>query len=423
MSNSNMNITDWQSIKPIGITRKPQGYIEVPTFEYNDITWLGASAIVVQFNYSADRNFCITSLPAKPTSTNFIMCIKYRIGSDVYRYKLWDNADGVLDVPMYNNEIIRKNFCIEIWNVATSTTVSNTVVRTVVTSLLNSITNLSVTTNYKIADGEVCVNTNAFVPSYPEGASLRYQFLNEGADLDYYVNPSSNWTYLFDYTDKTKFIYFPTANPLVTTDGFAGNNNIMHTMFRSVAGASYTADPFGDIFTQVFLVFFPSTTNGVTYPAFRDRYTSLTRTGLNNITYYSDRTNPTADLTISVVDALDKWVLFVVSKNANGFTYTLYDFATMAIISDNFYEAAITANTPLHTEWVGVGSILPAVDDVEDGMYFAHITSFPYASNDIQFTETIFPQLRSYLQYVHLLAQNYDPLQLPPCVAWLDNPI
>jgi hypothetical protein len=77
---------------------------------------------VRQYTYAASGSFALLGLPLKPAfetpEVSFTPCIKYRVGSTVYRYRLWetdlDAASGII-APLYSGELIRANFCIEIW--------------------------------------------------------------------------------------------------------------------------------------------------------------------------------------------------------------------------------------------------------------------------------------------------------------------
>lgn len=136
------NTLNFSSILPVTQINPRKSYVELPAFSITDNHWRGASEIVIQFNYSASKNFVLTRRPTKPAGVNFLLCIKYRIGGTVYRYKLWENVGEVLDVALYNGQIIKKNFVLEIWNTAdyTETSLETAInlalsIRTVPTSL------------------------------------------------------------------------------------------------------------------------------------------------------------------------------------------------------------------------------------------------------------------------------------------------
>lgn len=127
MSFTPYNIQDWLRRTPAVPVRRRNTYIEVPAFNYTGLVWKGASECVAQFNFSASNKFTLITLPTKPTGANFGLCIRYRIGEIVYRFKLWDDEAFKLtgDVPIYTNEIIRANFVIEVWSYENETTAVN----------------------------------------------------------------------------------------------------------------------------------------------------------------------------------------------------------------------------------------------------------------------------------------------------------
>lgn len=95
------------------------------------------SEILLQYNYSAPNNF---SLPngriAMPVDCNYELCIRYRQGDQVTRYKMWANPNSTLqNVPLYNGQKILKNFVLEIWNIAHSNRVTNNAIINLSTSV------------------------------------------------------------------------------------------------------------------------------------------------------------------------------------------------------------------------------------------------------------------------------------------------
>jgi len=142
-----MNQLNHITLAPARLVDRKVGYFILPTFSYsfapvtstvdstagtvdtttltvdrntasgNDYSWAGASVIVAQFNFSSTKNFVLEDLPEAPEDANFCLCIKYRVGNTVYRYKLWEGVGEVLQAPLYNGEVILKNFVLEIWTV------------------------------------------------------------------------------------------------------------------------------------------------------------------------------------------------------------------------------------------------------------------------------------------------------------------
>lgn len=92
-------------------------FVTLPVFNAN-VTWLGYSDIVTSFNCEAPNNFSIKSAVGNVGSPNFVLCISYRIGGVLTRYRIWD-ADGSAmnsDIPMYAGQTILKNFRFEVWS-------------------------------------------------------------------------------------------------------------------------------------------------------------------------------------------------------------------------------------------------------------------------------------------------------------------
>jgi hypothetical protein len=115
---SSLNNNPWLQFRPLTPVGKIRTYVQLPAFDYLP-AWTGASELVTQFNFSATKNFYLKNRPTKPTGVNYLLCIKYRVGDTVYRYKLWtlDGVTGLDDVPLYAAQLIKKNFVLEIWSI------------------------------------------------------------------------------------------------------------------------------------------------------------------------------------------------------------------------------------------------------------------------------------------------------------------
>lgn len=172
---STTSITDWKTFVPASKVDKRQGYFEIPAFDY-DVAWDGASRIVVQYNYTAPRNFTIFRNLTKPANPNFVPCIKYRVDDTVYRYKLWDDANCTVQAELYVSQLIKKNFCIEIWNLSDETTVSYALVQQFLSSILEVYTDIRVHSNYKAATESDPVDDELLIPTVP-AATLEWIIL------------------------------------------------------------------------------------------------------------------------------------------------------------------------------------------------------------------------------------------------------
>jgi hypothetical protein len=112
---------DWTTIEPATPFSLRRGKFTVPASTLTT-EWLGASEVVAQWDFAASKNFIVNTIPAKPTG--YVLCIRFRVDDVVYRYRLWDNDNLVLNAEKYNGQIIKKNFSIEVWSVAGSTAFS-----------------------------------------------------------------------------------------------------------------------------------------------------------------------------------------------------------------------------------------------------------------------------------------------------------
>lgn len=181
MSFTPYNIQDWLRRTPAVPVRRRNTYIEIPAFNYTDLEWKGASECVAQFNFSASNKFTLITLPTKPTDANFGLCIRYRIGDEVFRFKLWDDEAFKLtgDVPVYTNEIIRANFVIEVWSYENETTALNEEALQTITSVRVLPTDVSqLGVNAALAVGAEFLtleNTNSTTIAVPS-ENLLYQF-------------------------------------------------------------------------------------------------------------------------------------------------------------------------------------------------------------------------------------------------------
>lgn len=114
---SSINFNPWLEYRVAPHVRKLRTYVQLPTFSYSP-TWEGVSQLITQFNFSANKNFWLLNRPNRPSGVNFILCIKYRVGDTVFRYKLWGGGVALDQVPLYTNQIIKKNFILEVWSEA-----------------------------------------------------------------------------------------------------------------------------------------------------------------------------------------------------------------------------------------------------------------------------------------------------------------
>ena len=118
-----------------------QTYITIPVFNAAN-TWNGYSDIVCAFNYTAPNNFSFTQVRgfAVPLNLPFLLCVSYVDSMDnVVRYTLNSNKNAVMffDTVPYTNQMILKNFRIEVWSCNATAAMGNPV--TLYTSVMQNV--------------------------------------------------------------------------------------------------------------------------------------------------------------------------------------------------------------------------------------------------------------------------------------------
>lgn len=109
----------WLDVNKVSKLTRTQTYWVLPAFSVES-NWLGYSQLVAAFNFTATNNFSLPAFDA-PVNPNYCACIMW-VDEDynVYRYKMWESVGEVFYfyAPLYNGEMIKKNFRIEIWDTA-----------------------------------------------------------------------------------------------------------------------------------------------------------------------------------------------------------------------------------------------------------------------------------------------------------------
>lgn len=209
---------DWATVRPATAIGKTFGYFDVPAFSF-DSGWLGASVIVAQYNISLTRNFVLRNRPTKPANSNCLLAIRYRVGSTVYRYKLWEDSFCTLQADLYTGQVIKKNCVIEIWSLSTSTNMSQTAVMRLYTSLMQIVTDFTVTpADY--ADATAALNSDEYeqnlYPIYTTGLVSQYDAALGATNPNQFT--ISRWADTITgkalVTAGTNPAYVPTGDPL-----------------------------------------------------------------------------------------------------------------------------------------------------------------------------------------------------------------
>lgn len=173
------SILNYETVREVSPAGWLLSYISIPTFSYTGIIWKGASEIVTQFNFAASKNFTIRRLPTAPVGVDYCAVIRWRSGTTVYRYKLWQTVGETLNEKLYRGEKIGANFVIEIWSTQTNTTVTNiaavtfqTSIRTVPTSSYLSlapyeeVVGVEHSSQFYTADSSIALPSAGLVASY-----------------------------------------------------------------------------------------------------------------------------------------------------------------------------------------------------------------------------------------------------------------
>jgi len=150
---SALSLTDWLSYTPVTKRGLLGSYVTLPVTAKTGLSWGGASEIKAQYNYSASTSFRLLSLPAKPTGVNYGLCIRYRVGTTVTRYKLWEDDAFILQAPLYTNEIIKPNFVLEMWSHNGETTLDQAAALNIITSVRSVPTTIGDFTDVALAVG------------------------------------------------------------------------------------------------------------------------------------------------------------------------------------------------------------------------------------------------------------------------------
>jgi hypothetical protein len=181
---------DWITYRLVNPITTVSGYFLIPAFDYDGLNWLGRSDMPVQFNYTASKRFALIGLPEKPVDANYVPTIKFRIGTRVFRYKLWDDPGLELEAAPYQSQIISENFVIEIWSLDGLTEVSQEDPLAVVTSIQRVVSDFSVIP----ANYVECVGTEVSAASIAVAlpATFPMDFGAGGAWLDNEQSPCGN---------------------------------------------------------------------------------------------------------------------------------------------------------------------------------------------------------------------------------------
>lgn len=103
-----------QSFSPLSAYARVGSYILIPSLNLVYDPIIGVPYILAQIDFTASQNFSLKNIPVNPIN-GILLCVKYRAGTTVIRFKLWDIAPLLFQTTLYNGETIKKNFVIELW--------------------------------------------------------------------------------------------------------------------------------------------------------------------------------------------------------------------------------------------------------------------------------------------------------------------
>jgi hypothetical protein len=130
----------WMDVNPQnGALQRTRQYITLPTFSL-DIEAYRFNTLVAEYLFAAPHNFSLKSSTEFPEYPEFTLCVSSIHNGVVKRYKLFAAFHESLsfDIPLYNGEMIQKNFKLEIWSAQAFTIVSEAAI-VLYTSVLNNV--------------------------------------------------------------------------------------------------------------------------------------------------------------------------------------------------------------------------------------------------------------------------------------------
>lgn len=88
--------------------------IVLPTFSYTDLSWLAASRVLLEVDYTLDSRITLSYPVQKPANANYVLAVRLSDGS---RYKLWDDSLALLTYPIYAGQSLTTSFSLEVWSI------------------------------------------------------------------------------------------------------------------------------------------------------------------------------------------------------------------------------------------------------------------------------------------------------------------
>jgi len=399
----------WRAFTPVN---KLRTYVQLPAFSFTP-NWLGVSELVVQYNFSATQNFYLKNRPTRPVGVNYVLCIKYRVGDTVYRYKLWSHSDatGLEEVPLYSSQLIKTNFVLEVWSAGA--TASQATAINIITSVVQVPSDISDLDDVALATGAEFTNFNVVqptgwtLPTALTGGTGYWRWLPSGI-IDVGGNLCVTWTQNGSLVGSN-FTDLGTAAAIIA--GPSGVNSLAIPNFRN----STVQTAYGGIF---FVFRIPAYPGGVTniFKVYRNGTTSalnlrVTPVGDNKVTFSIQNVDAGGVVTASAESqpiGLNEWTigrLLWTAGTGSSFTIAGLDAVTVGVqevVSYDRFELNLAAS------------------NIAD---FADIIN--YNSSDVgAVNNDLLNQVESYLMQTYPTLGSAFPINFTPAnnaAAWLDN--
>lgn len=106
----------WQTWSRARSIHKLHGKVTIPAFSLEGIQLYYPSRLIAQFNYSVPKTFTFVKNPVILKIAGYLVCLKFRVGTTVYRYKMNPGQGEYLYAPNYTGQAVLPNFSFEIWS-------------------------------------------------------------------------------------------------------------------------------------------------------------------------------------------------------------------------------------------------------------------------------------------------------------------
>lgn len=233
----------WLDNNPVSPLTRTGTTITLPVFNINSV-WNGYSDIVGTYNFEAPNNFSIKGGIGIIGNVNYTLCISYILNGQIYRYALWIAYGSNLNqtIPLYDGQMIKKNFRFEIWSTSQGN-VSQTTPITFNTSVLGK-NDYRWDTDHALAIADTLTTqfsafTKTITPVLPTG-DLVYQFdASKGIQID--VDSGFNlW-----WTDQINGVVLGSfgGNVYTQVDEFSGKQAISLSQGVKLTGPGLGLNP------------------------------------------------------------------------------------------------------------------------------------------------------------------------------------